>query len=259
MVNGDLDDVFGSLADPTRRDILRRLLTGEMSVNKLAKAYNISLPAVSKHLKVLEAAGLISKERRGRQHFIHLNADSFQGAADHLLYYQTVLNKRLDSLDRYLKKGEKMMPYTQTSAKKSAMQTLTVSHIFDAPIEKVWEVYINPQDISQWWGAEVTEVLSCYNDVRVGGVWRFTFKGSDGLTYLMSGQYQEVEKPRLLKYTDGFGEADSERPEAVVTIVFEELPEGKTKLTKTSVASRTTHQLQAAWLKSAEALADRPL
>lgn len=253
MVNNKLNDIFSSLADPTRRDILQRLLNGEMSVNQLAKDYNMSLPAVSKHLKVLEAAKLITKERRGRQHFIRLAADNFKNAADHLLYYQTVLNKRLDSLAAYLRTD--LQPKSRHNAmnpKKSVPQTITMTHILDAPRDQVWEVYTSPKHISEWWGPEGATVVACYNDVRVGGMWRFVFRGAEDQEYVVSGQYREVKMPERLVYTDGFGEADNARPEALVTIAFEELPDGRTKLTKTSVAPRTTHQLQAAWLKAAE-------
>lgn len=251
MVNNSLDDTFGSLADPTRRNMLKRLLAGEMTINNLAKAYNISLPAVSKHIKVLETAGLVVKERRGRQHFVRLKTENFQNAADHLLYYQTVLMKRLDSLDDYLKNGATVAP-AHTHAANPPMQTITITHTFDAPLQEVWNTYTNPKDISKWWGPKNATLVSCYNDVRVQGIWRFAFQGTEGQDYVVSGKYQEVEPQKRLVYTDGFGEADSERPEAMVTITFEALENDKTRLTKTSVAPRTTHQLQAAWLKSAE-------
>jgi DNA-binding transcriptional ArsR family regulator len=67
-----LDGSFGALADPTRRGIMLHLQKGEASVSELAKPYGISLPAVSKHLSVLEEAGLIFRERRGRVHYCSL-------------------------------------------------------------------------------------------------------------------------------------------------------------------------------------------
>jgi DNA-binding transcriptional ArsR family regulator len=67
-----LDGTFGALADPTRREIIMRLRNGEMSVSELAEPYGISLAAVSKHLKVLEEAGLIFRERKGRVRYCRL-------------------------------------------------------------------------------------------------------------------------------------------------------------------------------------------
>lgn len=252
MVNDKLDDIFGSLADPTRRDILQRLLSGEMSINRLAKQYAISLPAVSKHLKVLEAAQLITRERRGRQHFIKLRAVNFQNATDHLLYYQAALDNRLDSLDLYMQ-GKMKAAKTPPPAKKRPLQTIRLTHIFNASIEKVWQVYTDPEHISKWWGPKGSTVVQCYNDLRVDGVWRFAFRGVENHDYVVSGQYQHVELYKKLVYTDGFGEAGHTRPEALVTITFEVLPDGKTKLTKESVAPQSVHQLQASWLKVAQA------
>jgi len=252
MVN-NLDDTFSSLSDPTRRDILQRLLEGEFSVNELAKSYDMSLPAVSKHLRVLETAHLITRERRGRQHFIKLVENNFQNAADHLLYYQTVLNKRLDSLDNYLQGT--LPPATtprHSSPRKAKEQTLTMKHVFDVPVPQLWDVYTNPQHIAGWWGPKGATILECSNNVRVGGVWRFVFRGADAQAYTVSGTYREVEKYKKLVYSDGFGEADSDRPEATVTITFTELPDNRSQLIKTSTAPRAVHQLQAAWLKVAE-------
>lgn len=252
MVNDKLNTIFSSLADPTRRDMLQRLLNGELSVNELAQSYDMSLPAVSKHLRILEAAKLIKRERRGRQHFIRLAEHNFQSATDHLLYYQTVLNKRLDSLDKYIQTGASPMRQRKPVMHPASKQTLLMTHVFDAPVEQVWDTYTNPKHVSEWWGPKGTTVLGCYNDIRVGGTWRFTFRGAEAQDYIVSGIYQEVEKYKRLVYTDGFGEADSERPEALVTVMFTPLPDNRTKLTKTSVASKAVHQLQAAWLKAAE-------
>jgi DNA-binding transcriptional ArsR family regulator len=81
MVVGDLateevDELFGALADATRRDILRRCADGEPSVSRLAQAYPMSFAAVQKHVAVLERAGLVSKERRGREQLVRTDADA---------------------------------------------------------------------------------------------------------------------------------------------------------------------------------------
>ncbi|MBI5309954.1 MAG: winged helix-turn-helix transcriptional regulator [Actinobacteria bacterium] len=101
-----LDDVFGSLADPTRRDILRRVATKELSVNEIAGPYDISLAAVSKHLKVLERAKLVIKRRRGKQQFVSLSPGAFIGADAYLDFYKSLAIERLDNLERYLREEE---------------------------------------------------------------------------------------------------------------------------------------------------------
>ncbi len=89
MVVGELaeeavDELFHALADPTRRDILRRCATGEPSVSRLADAYPMSFAAVQKHVAVMERAGLVTKERRGREQLVRTDADAI-GRVRHAL------------------------------------------------------------------------------------------------------------------------------------------------------------------------------
>lgn len=101
----NLDSVFGSLADPTRRDILRRLTGQELSVGQLAQPYDhLTLAAVSKHLKVLEKARLIIKRRRGKQQIVQLAPQTLTEAADYLEAYRQMWESRLDVLEEYLRK-----------------------------------------------------------------------------------------------------------------------------------------------------------
>ncbi len=100
----NLDTIFGSLADPTRRDILRRLASAELSVGEVAEPYNLSLAAISKHLKILERARLISKRRQGKQQVVSLSPPAFASATQYLEWYQQVWEQRLDRLDEYLTK-----------------------------------------------------------------------------------------------------------------------------------------------------------
>lgn len=93
-----LDRVFHALSDPTRRDILKRLASRPRTVGELSEPFDISLNAVSKHLKALERAGLISREVRGREHHLKLNAGALANAYDWLAFYQRFWNERLDAL-----------------------------------------------------------------------------------------------------------------------------------------------------------------
>jgi DNA-binding transcriptional ArsR family regulator len=97
-----LDSIFGSLADPTRRDILRRVATTEMSVSDIAKPYDLTLAAISKHLGVLERARLIVKRRQGKEQIVALSPTAFADANEYLQWYQQFMQVRLDSLDNYL-------------------------------------------------------------------------------------------------------------------------------------------------------------
>src|SRR5690349_3759232 len=97
-----LDNVFGSLADPTRRDILRRVSKAELSVSEVALPYDLSLAAVSKHLGVLERAKLISKRKAGKEHFISMDPAALKTASEYLAHYTSFWNQQLDSLEKYL-------------------------------------------------------------------------------------------------------------------------------------------------------------
>jgi DNA-binding transcriptional ArsR family regulator len=108
MVNNSaLDDTFAALSDATRRGILARLALGETSVSDLAAPYDISLPAVSKHLRVLERARLVERRKDGRVHRCRLIAEPMKGAADWIERYRQFWEQQFDSLARYLEESAK--------------------------------------------------------------------------------------------------------------------------------------------------------
>jgi DNA-binding transcriptional ArsR family regulator len=97
-----LSTTFSALADPTRRAILARLIAGEVSVTELAEPFAMSLPAVSKHLKVLERAGLIKRSREAQWRPCRLAAGPLKDAAEWLEHYRRFWDESLDRLDDYL-------------------------------------------------------------------------------------------------------------------------------------------------------------
>ena len=97
-----LNEIFAALADSTRRDILRRLLRNELTVNELAEPYDISLPAVSRHLRVLEQAGLLIRQKDGRLRHCKLIAGPMKEAADWIGGYRKFWDGQLDSLEKFL-------------------------------------------------------------------------------------------------------------------------------------------------------------
>jgi DNA-binding transcriptional ArsR family regulator len=98
-----LDVIFGSLADPTRRDILNRLQIGELNISEVAAAYDMSLAAISKHLQILERARLIRKRRQGKERIVTLVPDTMHQAAEYIQQYERMWNNRLDRLEIFLK------------------------------------------------------------------------------------------------------------------------------------------------------------
>jgi DNA-binding transcriptional ArsR family regulator len=105
-----LDRTFAALADPTRRAILARLASGQASVTELAAPFAMSLPAVSKHLKVLERAGLVARGRRAQWRPAQLQAEPLHEVADWLADYRRFWEERLDRFDEYLRELQAIEP-----------------------------------------------------------------------------------------------------------------------------------------------------
>jgi len=97
-----LDLTFAALADPTRRAILARLAAGDASVGDLAEPFRVSRPAISKHLRVLERAGLVRRAREGRISRCELDAAAMRAAAEWIERYRVFWTNRLDALKRYV-------------------------------------------------------------------------------------------------------------------------------------------------------------
>jgi DNA-binding transcriptional ArsR family regulator len=100
--DGRLDATFAALADPTRRAILARLATGEATVNQLAEPFDISLPAVSRHLKVLQKAGLIAQGREAQWRPCRITPAPLAEVSDFVEAYRELWERRLDRLESYL-------------------------------------------------------------------------------------------------------------------------------------------------------------
>jgi DNA-binding transcriptional ArsR family regulator len=102
LPNGAVDELFRALADPTRRDILRRCIAGEPSVSRLARAYPMSFAAVQKHVAVLERAGLVTKERRGREQLVRTDAGAVGRARQALDELEATWRGRVDRMSDLL-------------------------------------------------------------------------------------------------------------------------------------------------------------
>jgi DNA-binding transcriptional ArsR family regulator len=103
MASDHLSSTFAALADPTRRAILARLSSGEASVTQLAEPFAMSMPAISKHLKVLERAGLIARSREAQWRPCQLHAAPLREVADWVEHYRRFYEESLDRLEEYLR------------------------------------------------------------------------------------------------------------------------------------------------------------
>ena len=115
----NLDATFGALSDPTRRSILTRLQRGHASVTELARPHDMSMPAVLKHLRVLEQAGLIEQKKTGRVRMCRLTVGPLEQASDWLSVYRVFWENQLDNLGRFLERtGPQNHPQEKNSCRK---------------------------------------------------------------------------------------------------------------------------------------------
>jgi DNA-binding transcriptional ArsR family regulator len=118
LTDDDVDDLFRALADPTRRDIIRRCIDGKASVSRLAEAYPMSLTAVQKHVAVLERAGLVAKERRGREQLVRTDAGAVGRARHALDALEATWRGRVERMSDLL--AEDTEPGRRTSTRRGA-------------------------------------------------------------------------------------------------------------------------------------------
>ena len=164
MPTDRLSATFSALADPTRRAILARLALGETSVSKLAKPFEMSLPAVSKHLKVLERAGLIARGARRADAALQDRSRRAEGGRRLARRISPALGatarpaRRL-SARRCKRKGAANQGRRNVGAKNSIdldsdPRSIIGTRVFDAPRELVFSAFTDPKHLAQWWGPD---------------------------------------------------------------------------------------------------------
>ena len=149
-----VDRLLHALADTTRRDIVRRCLVDEASVSRLAEAYPMSFAAVQKHVAVLERAGLVTKERSGREQLVRTDVDAVRRAREALDQLEATWRGRVDRMSALLTEtrgGTRTMSVTSVDKDFDAL-TLTLIADFDATAERVWELWADPRLLERWWG-----------------------------------------------------------------------------------------------------------
>ena len=99
-----MNSLFGALADPTRRNILERLVQSDLTVSEIAKTYKFALPTISKHLSVLERAQLIKKNKVGREYRVHFEPQTMKTVAEYVSYYRKFWTMQIDNLEMFLAK-----------------------------------------------------------------------------------------------------------------------------------------------------------
>jgi uncharacterized protein YndB with AHSA1/START domain/DNA-binding transcriptional ArsR family regulator len=249
-----LSSIFAALADPTRRAILERLAGGEATVNELAEPFAISLPAISRHLKVLEQAGLISRGRTAQWRPCRLETGPLEEAVDWITKYRTFYEARFDRLEAHLRELQKQAegregaawPRSQRSVlterhqgrKDAQWQTgepiIVITRELDAPRDLVWRAWTDPAHVAAWYAPEGFTVPRIELDFRPGGVMELDMQGPDGTIYPNKGTYREIVPPERIVISDEVQESDAwgDEPPAdnVQTVTFEALPGNRTRI-----------------------------
>ncbi len=177
-----LDLTFAALADPTRRAILARLAVGEASVNELAEPFNLSQPAISKHLKVLERAGLISKGRVAQRRPRRLVAQPIDEATAWLQGYRNPGTLQLT------------MP---------SDREITMKRVFAAPRDRVFAAFTEPELLKRWFFGKPGGTLAvCEVALKPGDPFRYVWRDPDGTEMGMSGVCLEIKAPERIVATE---------------------------------------------------------
>ena len=193
-----LDIVFHALADSTRRAILRQLAEEEFTVNEIAAQHRMSLQGVSKHLKVLENAGLIVKRKTGRIRRCRANFETLEQASQLIDQYRLFWKRRMEALQLHIKK---QTPKERTMGEEKET-TVVVRKVFEADRDTLFRAFSDPEIMRRWffageegWSADVT------SDFRVGGHYRIDMHKPDGSTCSHQGEYREIDPPHKLIFT----------------------------------------------------------
>lgn len=180
--NGELDITFAALADPTRRAILERLAISEASVNELAEPFELSQPAISKHLKVLERAGLIEKGRDAQRR------------------PRRLVNKPIDEAAAWLQGYRN--PGTLQLTKPSDRE-LQIKRMFAAGRERVFAAFTEPELLKLWFFGKPGGTLAiCDVALKAGDSFRYVWRDPDGIEMGMSGVCLEIKRPERIVATE---------------------------------------------------------
>ena len=262
-----LSRVFAALADPTRRDLVARLTVADATVNELAEPYEVSVQAISKHLKVLEDAGLVTKGRKAQTRPVHLEAEVFDLMTAWIERYRRRAEQRYQRLDAVLaeltdagpprpahhhhpthERNSVMTTTTQTpEATISADERLPIIRItrdFDATPAQLMRAHLEPDLFARWVGPDGMDTKIDVWDVRDGGSWRYV-AGRDGQDFAFRGCFHRIGEDTIVQTFTWEGMPEDVSLE---TLRFEDLGDGRTRLHAQSLCD--SFEGRDAWLRS---------
>lgn len=223
---------LSALADPTRRAIVARLGTGEATVSQLAEPFDMSFPAISRHLKVLERAGLVEQGRDAQFRPRRLKAEPLRDLAAWLEDYRRHWDRSLDHLDAYLKDIQKRRKQMNAQLKADTRPELTIRRSFDAPRSLVFEMWTDGEHLKRWCCPTGFTIPFSEGDIRPGGRFRSCMRSPEGEDHWLGGTYVEIVPDEKIAFTHAWQDADGNAEhETLVTITLTEAAPGKTSLT----------------------------
>ena len=182
-------DVFQAIADPVRRSIIDLLANDALTINEIAEHFDISRPAISKHIKILHECGLIEMQQKGRARYCHIQANGLIPAFLWIERYQKIWAERIDVFEEYVMhlktKKENMESFDAT-------KTATIQRTLQAPLKLVWEAWTQPEHLIRWWGPKGMETRIEAHDFKVGGAWKYIMLMPNGHEFIAEGTYTEI-------------------------------------------------------------------
>lgn len=222
-----LDDVFAALAHPIRRAIIERLAEGECTVGELAQPHNVSLPAISQHLRALEEVGLLEQTHTGRVRRCALKAAPLSAAFSWIVQYRIFWEDMLDDIGEKVEGRGTTMIATKAKSK-TTTGTVRLIRVFKTPRERVFNAFLDPDALAKWLPPNGYTAHVYKFEPKVGGSHRMSFSSLDKKdTHFFGGKYLEIKPNERLRYTDKF---ESDNPEMQgemrVTVTFKDVPGG---------------------------------
>jgi uncharacterized protein YndB with AHSA1/START domain len=220
-----LDDVFAALAHPIRRAIIERLAEGECTVGELAEPHDVSLPAISQHLRALEEVGLLEQTHTGRVRRCALKAAPLSAAFSWIVQYRIFWEDMLDDIGKKVERRGRTMTETKT---RTTTGTVRLSRIFKAPRERVFNAFLDADAMAKWLPPNGYTAHVYKLEPKVGGNYRMSFSSLDKKdTHFFGGKFLEIKPNERLRYTDKFESDDPEmQGEITVTVTFKDVPGG---------------------------------
>ena len=207
---GRLDETFAALASSTRRAILARLAQGAATVNELAEPFDLTLPAISKHIKVLERVGLVVRGQQAQFRPCALDAAPLREVSSWAEQYRSVWESRFAQMDDYLARFSRSEGLENAMTDNGASRdSVVIERSFDAPADLVWQMWTDPDHFKRWYGPEGATIAVAELDVRVGGTRLVCMEmpTPDGTMRMwFTGKHLEVVENTRLVYTESMSD-----------------------------------------------------